>query len=94
MVSNLILQAPPLGVVVYLVIHFLGYLKTSREDERLFVTDLVKDQSATIERGSTVIERNTETIHQNTRVMAETQYVITQHIAKCPIANKECEETH
>lgn len=83
--TNVLLQVPALGVVVYLVIHFLAYLKTSREDERVFMTDLVKDQSSTIERNSNTIKRSYESIDENTKVLARTQLVIEQHIAKCPL---------
>lgn len=84
-ITNMLLQVPALGVVVYLVIHFLAYLKASRADERLFMTELVKDQSATIERNSNTIRRSYESIDENTKVLARTQLVIEQHIAKCPL---------
>ena len=82
LMSNLLIQVPALGVVVYLVIHFLAYLKVSRVEDRIFITNLVRDQSETIERGSKVIEKNSNVINENTKVMAETRYIIANHNSK------------
>lgn len=85
-ITNMLLQVPALGVVVYLVVHFLGYLKSFREDERSFVKAMVKDQSDTITDNTLTLEKVAQVLNENTKTHAQVRVVIEQHLAKCPIA--------
>ena len=77
-ITNVLLQVPALGVVVYLVIHFLTYLRSFREDERNFVKGLVNDQAE-------IMVECKKALHENSDTNAQVRVVMEQHLAKCPL---------
>ena len=76
--ANMLLQVPALGVVVYLVVHFLTYLRASRDDERQFMSRLAKDQSDTIDRNTEALFRNDQIASEVRQVLAESTAVLEQ----------------
>ena len=67
--ANVLLQVPSLAVVVYLVVHFLSFLRQVREEERDFMADLIKNQID-------VIERNTEALVENRELAKDTRAML------------------
>ena len=77
-ITNVLLQVPALGVVVYLVIHFLAYLRSFREDERNFVKALVEDQAA-------VMVECRKALHEASETNTQVRMGMEQHLARCPL---------
>jgi uncharacterized tellurite resistance protein B-like protein len=81
--TNVILQVPALAVVVYLVVHFLAYLRASREDERQYMAQLTKDQSQIINRNTDALIENHVTVQETRDVLSQCRVVLEQqHITK------------
>lgn len=87
--TNVLLQVPALGVVVYLVIHFFAYLKSSRDDEREFISRLAKDQSDIIDRNTQALVENHQMANETRATLAEVRVVIEQQTARMPVASNE-----
>ena len=86
-VTNVLLQVPALGVVVYLVIHFLSYLRSARDDEREFIARLTKDHSDIIERNTQAMLENRDMANQTREALAQVRVVIEQSASRWPIRN-------
>lgn len=86
-ITNVLLQVPALGVVVYLVVHFLTYLRTSRDDEREFMSQLARDQSEIIDRNTQALVENRQMANETRETLAEVRVVIEQQMARMPVSN-------
>ncbi|WP_145304368.1 hypothetical protein [Crateriforma conspicua] len=85
---NALLQVPSLGVVVYLVIHFLAYLRSARADEREFMAGLVKDQSEIMDRNTRALQQTYEMLNETRETLAQTRLVIEQHCRDHPAGDE------
>lgn len=56
-ITSLIMQMPGLGILVWLVIHFLGFLDKTRKEEMEFLQKLSDDKDKADERRDKVIEK-------------------------------------
>jgi hypothetical protein len=90
--TNVLLQVPALAVVVYLVIHFFNYLKSSRDDEREFITRLAKDQSDIIDRNTQALVENNQMANETRETLAEMRVVLEQRITRMPVDSKEIDD--
>jgi len=90
--TNVLLQVPALAVVVYLVIHFFNYLKSSRDDERAFIARLAKDQSDIIDRNTQALVENHQMANETREALAEMRVVLEQRITRMPVASKEIDD--
>ncbi|WP_430453453.1 hypothetical protein [Rhodopirellula europaea] len=90
--TNVLLQVPALAVVVYLVIHFFNYLKSSREDERDYISRLTKDQSDIIDRNTQALLENRQMADETRKTLAEMRVVLEQRIARMPVASERIDD--